>query len=84
MLTTYPTKITLRAGDGYQFRFVKKLNIKDSVNFANYRIFFTNSSYGAFTKKTDGSWLTGGSAIAGHDVELRFDNTSILWSLDVS
>ena len=51
---------------------------------SNYRVFNDNVSSAAFAKQADGSWATGTEAKAGHDVELRFDRTTILWSLPVS
>lgn len=50
----------------------------------NYRVYNDRTSYASFVKQEDGSWLTGTGAKAGHDIELRYDLTSILWSLPVS
>ena len=63
---------------------MKILNIRDSVNMRNYRVYNDRITYAGFAKQSDGSWLTGLGAKASHDVELRFDGTAILWALETT
>lgn len=41
-------------------------------------------SFARFAKQADGTWVTGLNAKASHDVELKWDTSYILWSLETA